>query len=85
MRAGRYVVRVTVDPEDRVAETDETNNVGYALVEVVDGGGPGSDTVVLCEQGYGRDPWDPASTVVDDRAAWARQALEPGVAAPACS
>ena len=56
MRAGRYVVRFGVDPEGNIAESDETNNTGYALVEVVDGGGPGMDQVVVCEQGMGRDP-----------------------------
>ena len=70
MTAGRYLVRLTVDPADHIAETDETNNVGYALIEVVDGGGPGQDTVVVCEQGMGSDPADPDATVVADRFAW---------------
>jgi hypothetical protein len=70
MTAGRYLVRLTVDPEGHIAETDETNNIGYALVEVVDGGGPGLDTVAVCEQGMGADPWDPAAEPVEDRFAW---------------
>ena len=85
MRAGRYLVRLTVDPEDHIAETDETNNVGYALIEVVDGGGPGQDTIVLCEQGTGPDPWDGSATVVADRMSWAVEAVDPGRAAPTCS
>jgi hypothetical protein len=70
MTAGRYLVRLTIDPEDHIAETDEGNNVGYALIEVIDGGGPGRDTVAVCEQGMGSDPWDPAAEVVADRFAW---------------
>ena len=84
MRAGRYVLRLTVDPADHITETDETNNVGYALVEVVDGGGLGQDTVVVCEQGMGRDPWDEARQVVADRFAWAKLSADPAYVAPAC-
>jgi hypothetical protein len=85
MRAGRYVLRFTVDPVDHVRETDETNNVGYALIEVVDGGGPGQDRIVVCEQGMGRDPWDAAREVVADRFEWAKRAADPAYTAPACS
>ena len=84
MLAGRYVVRLTVDPEDHIAETDETNNVGYALIDVVDGGGPGQDRVVVCTQGLGRDPWDSFAESVPDRFAWAKRAADPGYIAPAC-
>jgi Lysyl oxidase len=84
MSAGRYVLRFTVDPEDHIAEADETNNVGFAAIEVVDGGGPGQDRVVVCEQGFGRDPWDPSAATVPDRFEWARRAADPGYVAPAC-
>ncbi len=70
MTAGRYLVRLTVDPAQHIAETDETNNVGYAVVEVVDGGGPGQDTVLLCEQGMGTDPSDPDATAVEGPLFW---------------
>jgi hypothetical protein len=84
MRAGRYVLRFTIDPEDHIAETDETNNVGYALIEVVDGGGLGRDSVVVCEQGLGRDPWDGSAVAVPDRFAWARLAADPAYVTPRC-
>ena len=85
MRAGRYLVRLTVDPAGHIAETDETNNVGYTLVEVVDGGGPGQDTVTVCEQGSGSDPWDPVATVVGDRALWAKRAADADHEVATCS
>jgi len=84
MRAGRYVLRFTVDPANHIAESDETNNVGYALIDVRDGGGLGHDTVVVCEQGVGADPWDVSHMVVADRFAWAKLAADPGYAPPAC-
>lgn len=84
MRAGRYVLRFGVDPDDHIVESDEANNTGYALIEVIDGGGPGLDRVVVCEQGLGTDPWDPAAQVVPDRFAWAALAADPAHVAPAC-
>ena len=84
MRAGRYVLRFGVDPDGHIAETDETNNTGYALVEVIDGGGPGLDRVVVCEQGLGSDPWDPAAEPVPDRFAWAAIAADPAHVPPIC-
>ena len=85
MRAGHYLVRFTVDPLDNIEETDEGNNIGYALVEVRDGGGLGQDSIVVCEQGSGTDPWDSAHIVVPYRFAWATEALEPGAAPASCS
>ena len=67
MQAGRYVLRFTVDPEDHIAETNDANNVGYALIDVEDGGGLGHDTITVCHQGLGSDPWDAAAEVVPDR------------------
>lgn len=84
MLAGRYLLRFTVDPENHIAETDESNNLGYALIDVIDGGGIGQDSVVVCEQGLGSDPWDSATKAVPDRFAWARRAADPLYVAPAC-
>lgn len=57
MRPGLYVVRVTIDPEGRVVETNEKDNVGYALIEVVEDGG--RTQVTICERGIGPHPWSP--------------------------
>ena len=84
MAAGRYVLRLTVDPDDHIAETDETNNVGYTEIEVVDGGGLARDRVVVCSQGLGPDPWDASGPPIADRFAWAALASDPGYVAPAC-
>jgi hypothetical protein len=84
MRAGRYVLRFTVDPANHIAEASERNNVGYALIEVRDGGGLGQDTVMVCEQGMGGDPRDPSRKVVPDRFEWAKRAADPGYVALAC-
>ncbi len=84
MPAGLYVLRSTVDPLDNIRETDETDNTGYALLRVVDGGGPGLDSVIECEQGLGDSPWDPAKVVIDDRLEWAKVAANPGYTPPSC-
>ena len=84
MPAGLYVIRVTVDPLDNIVETNESDNVGYALVRVIDGGGPGLDTVLACEEGLGRSPWDPSRVVLADRFEWAKRALDPGYEPPGC-
>lgn len=54
---GLYVIRSTVDKADHILETDETDNVSYALIKVVD------RTVHLLERGQGTDPWDPNKLV----------------------
>lgn len=54
---GFYVVRVTADIHGRLAETDETDNVGYSYVEI-----RGNEIQVM-ERGRGQDPWDPARVV----------------------
>ena len=84
MRAGFYVVRVTVDPEDRLLETRESDNTGYAYIRVVDGLLPHSDTVVVCELGYGKSPWDASKKVVPDAFSWATQLTVPAVQPAAC-
>lgn len=70
MRAGHYVVRVTVDPNERLMETNERDNVGYALIRVVDGAGTSSDVVVICERGFGKSPWDPRKRVAEESWWW---------------
>lgn len=49
---GRYVVNATVDATGTVLETDDTDNVSYAYIEVHD------RTVRVLERGWGRSPWD---------------------------
>jgi Lysyl oxidase len=66
---GRYVVRATVDAQEQILETDETDNVSYALVRVR------GDRVRLLERGYGTDPWDPDKEFVDN---WWREMLPGG-------
>ena len=70
MRAGRYLVRVTADPEHRLRETRENDNIGYALIKVIDGATSNSDRVVVCETGTGASPWDPRKTVVPGAFEW---------------
>lgn len=49
---GQYVLRATTDSDNYILESDETDNVSYALIEVKEG------SVRLLERGYGSDPWD---------------------------
>lgn len=84
MTAGSYVIRFTVDPADRIDETSDDNNVGYSLIKVIDGGGPGEDDVIVCEQGLGLDPWDPAKKVEQDRFFWVKQLIDPTYSTPVC-
>jgi len=55
---GFYLLRGAVDPDDEIVESDETNNLAYALFHVGDEG-----VVDLLERGYGADPWDPKRDV----------------------
>ena len=84
MTAGNYLVRLTVDPVDHIVETNETNNVGYTLINVVDDGGLGEDEVIVCEQGLGNDPWDASAAPQPDRFAWAKLLKDPAYVAPTC-
>lgn len=54
---GRYVVRSLVDQLNNVLESDDTDNVSYAYIQVE------GDTIQLLERGWGTDPWDPAKVV----------------------
>jgi hypothetical protein len=54
---GRYVVRTTVDIENQILESNESNNSSYALVKVV------GDSVQLLERGRGPGPFYPRKVV----------------------
>jgi hypothetical protein len=84
MREGLYLVRVTADPERRLMETRENDNVGYALIKVVDGAAPDSDRVVVCQTGRGASPWDPRKTVVADAFRWADRLRDPAFTPERC-
>jgi hypothetical protein len=84
MRAGLYVVRVTADPEHRLKETRENDNVGYALIKVIDGATPNSDRVVVCETGLGTSPWDRRKTVAPDPFLWADRLRDPSFTPQRC-
>ncbi|HEX2029828.1 MAG TPA: hypothetical protein VHL78_00295 [Actinomycetota bacterium] len=58
-RAGFYVLRGVTDPQGLIIESNEGDNVGYALIHV----GP-AGRVELVERGRGTDPWDPHKVVV---------------------
>lgn len=49
---GLYLVQSIVDLNGWVKESDETDNVAYALIEVA------GDEVTIVERGQGRSPWD---------------------------
>ncbi len=70
MPPGRYVLRLTVDPDGHVRETDETDNVGYALIRIVDADPPSPGRVILCRLGSGQSPWYPGSVAVNGRFDW---------------
>ncbi len=55
---GLYVVQTTVDIENQVLETDDSDNVSYAYIQVV------GSQVNLLERGFGASPWDPAKVLV---------------------
>ncbi|MGJ8669017.1 MAG: lysyl oxidase family protein [Oceanococcus sp.] len=54
---GRYVVTAQVDEKNNVIESDETDNISYAYIEVQ------GETIDILERGWGASPWDPAKTV----------------------
>lgn len=83
MRAGFYVVRVTIDPNDRLEETSEEDNVGYAYIQVTDGDFP--KTVMVCERGLGKSPWDPNKQVAEsDAFFWAKRLQDPTFTSRTC-
>jgi hypothetical protein len=59
MSDGRYVVNSRVDADDHVLETDSSDNVSYAYIDVK------GDTIMLLERGWGTSPWDGNKKVFD--------------------
>lgn len=57
---GRYVIRSVADAINDVLESDETDNAGYAYVEVK------GNAVTVLERGRGMGPWDPNKVHADD-------------------
>jgi hypothetical protein len=57
---GDYVVRAKTDILDSILETDEGDNVSYALIRVE------GSTITVLERGYGTDPWDPKKELSTD-------------------
>ncbi len=57
---GLYVVRGSVDTDDMILETDESDNVSYAYINVK------GDKVRILERGFGASPWDPHKEVFVD-------------------
>lgn len=58
---GRYVVRSVADAQNDVLESDESDNAGYAYVEI-----RGTEVQVI-ERGHGTSPWDPRKRPPDDQ------------------
>lgn len=56
---GLYVIRSTVDAQNAILETDETDNTSYALIKVV------GRSIDVIERGRGTDPWDPEKVVYE--------------------
>lgn len=80
MRPGFYLVRVTIDPDNRIRESIEDDNIGYALIKVVEGSA--GDSVLICERGVGDNPWHPRRQVIEEPFWWSilrsTQAPRPG-------
>lgn len=56
---GRYVVQSMVDKNNHVMETNDSDNLSYAYVEIK------GDAITLLERGWGTSPWDKGKTVFD--------------------
>lgn len=50
---GEYVIRSSIDPDGKIIESDEEDNVGYTRIIVV------GDSIEVRERGWGTSPWDP--------------------------
>lgn len=61
MAPGFYLLRITVDPNGHIVETNDGDNTGYALIKVIEGDALTGDRLVICERGFGSSPWDPHS------------------------
>lgn len=49
---GRYVIQAQVDEYNNVIESDETDNISYAYIEVQ------GEQITTLERGWGESPWD---------------------------
>jgi hypothetical protein len=67
MRAGLYLVRVTADPEHRLSETRENDNIGYVFIKVIDGRHLQQRPRGRLRDRQGRKPLGPRKTVVPAR------------------
>jgi hypothetical protein len=56
---GYYVLRVTVNPDHAMLESNYANDTAYTYLQV-----NGNDVHVI-ERGHGTDPWDPHKKTVD--------------------
>lgn len=59
LAVGHYLLREVIDMENRLIESDETDNTSYAYFKVTD-----PRSLKIIERGYGSDPWDPQKVVV---------------------
>lgn len=50
---GYYVVRTIADPQNDVLESNEADNVSYALIQII------GEEINVLESGRGEGPWDP--------------------------
>ena len=67
---GQYVVQVSFDENNNLWETDETDNVGYALIQITGYGTPDWQIETI-ERGFGSSPWDPNKVVIGlDELTW---------------
>lgn len=57
---GRYVVRSTADALNNVQESNESDNTGYAYIEIK------GTAIRVLERGRGQSPWDRRKVVVTD-------------------
>lgn len=57
---GFYVLRVVVDRNGYILETNENDNVDYSYIELR------GETVRLIDRGRGSDPWDPRKVIIKE-------------------
>jgi lysyl oxidase len=56
---GLYLLRLTVNPDHRLLESDYSNDVAYTYIQIT------GNEVHVIERGFGSSPWDPNRTVLD--------------------
>jgi hypothetical protein len=57
---GYYLLRVVVNPDRTLLETDYSDNTAYAYVQIHNG-----NQIRMIERGHGESPWDPGKSVED--------------------